>query len=244
MTLLLFILMSLSFAAATGFGVLALQLIREDRRRSAARVAALSAAIDGAAQADVSRQADLKVGPYGETRSEGEGRGSNVDADLRTRLMFGRAPGTPLKGRPLLKVAVAAVMALVIGIAAATSGGRRAAPPAATRAGSPLELMSMTSAREGRTLTVTGLVRNPPSGSEVRRVTAVVFAFDRAGGFVASGRAPLDFTVLDPDDESPFVVSIPNVGDVARYRVSFRTETGVIRHVDRRTAQSPLARSQ
>ena len=74
----------------------------------------------------------------------------------------------------------------------------------------------------------------------VARIAAVVFTFDRDGSFVTSARAPLDFTTLEPGDESPFVVTIPNVGDVGRYRVSFRTDAGVVRHVDRR-AQSQLA---
>ena len=42
-----------------------------------------------------------------------------------------------------------------------------------------------------------------------------------------------------PGDESPFVVTIPNVADVARYRVSFRTEAGTLRHVDRRADAAP-----
>jgi hypothetical protein len=65
---------------------------------------------------------------------------------------------------------------------------------------------------------------------------AVIFAFDRSGNFVASGRAPLEFVSLAPGDESPFRVSVPKIGDVGRYRVSFRTEAGVVRHVDRRRA--------
>jgi hypothetical protein len=139
-------------------------------------------------------------------------------------------------------------MAIVVVVVAAM-GGRDdgAARPAAVTAGesgAPLELMSMRHVRDGNTLTVTGLVRNPPDGFEARRVTAVVFAFDRAGSFVASARAPLDFTVLAPDDESPFVVTLSNVGDVARYRVSFRTESGLLRHLDRRAGQLQLAGNQ
>jgi hypothetical protein len=84
-------------------------------------------------------------------------------------------------------------------------------------------------------LVVTGLVRNPGS-APASSITAVVFAFDRAGNFLASGRAPLDDRRLDGGDESPFRVTIPNIGDVGRYRVSFRTEAGVVRHVDRRAA--------
>ncbi len=77
------------------------------------------------------------------------------------------------------------------------------------------------------TLTVTGLVRNPRRGAAANRVSPSSSAFDRHGDFVASGRAPLDFLALEPGDESPFLVTIPNVGDVGRYRVSFRTDAGV-----------------
>ena len=65
--------------------------------------------------------------------------------------------------------------------------------------------------------------------------TALLFGAD--GAFLASGGAPLDFTVLRPGDESPFVIDVPVTAPVARYRVGFRSEDGrVIGHVDRRTA--------
>ena len=61
--------------------------------------------------------------------------------------------------------------------------------------------------------------------------------FDSDGTFLASGRAPLDFTVLRPGDESGFVITVPVKAPVARYRVGFRNEDGhVIGHIDRRTA--------
>jgi hypothetical protein len=97
--------------------------------------------------------------------------------------------------------------------------------------------------RQGTTLTVSGLVKNPAGGAAVNSVTAVVFAFDRNGSFVASGRSPLDFSALAPGDESPFVVNVPNVSDVARYRVTFRSGNGVVRHIDRRTNQVQLAQA-
>jgi hypothetical protein len=103
--------------------------------------------------------------------------------------------------------------------------------------------MSMRYQRQGTTLRVSGLVKNPAAGGAVNGVTAVVFAFDHDGGFVASGRAPLDFSALAPGDESPFVVNVPNVSDVARYRVTFRSGNGVVRHIDRRTNQVQLAQA-
>ena len=97
--------------------------------------------------------------------------------------------------------------------------------------------------RKGTTLTVSGLVKNPASGVKVNGLTAVVFAFNSNGAFIASGRAPLDFSALAPGDESPFIVNVPNVTDVARYRVTFRSGDTVVRHIDRRSNQVQLAQA-
>jgi hypothetical protein len=107
----------------------------------------------------------------------------------------------------------------------------------------PLELVSLRQAREGETLTVSGMVRNPSGATDRRQVAAVVFLFDRKGSFVASGRAPLDYQALAPGDESPFVITVPGAADVSRYRVSFREGDDVLPHVDRREP-APVARQQ
>ena len=205
-----------ALVAAAAFGALAWRLLREERGRSAARIAALASAIDGAPPA----AASPAVGD-----------------------LFAPARSDAARGTPVIRLAVGIVMALVLIVAVAAGRGGRSgsdAPPAGA-GGAALELLSMRHLRDGDTLTVSGLVRNPREGGEITRVTAVVFAFDRAGTFVASGRAPLDFTTLDPGDESPFVVTVPKVSDVGRYRVSFRTDDGAVRHVDRRAEQSRLA---
>jgi hypothetical protein len=106
----------------------------------------------------------------------------------------------------------------------------------------PLELVSLRHERRGGRLAVTGLVRNPAAGAPVEKLAAVVFLFDRQGGFVTSARAEVDFTRLSPGDESPFVINIDASGAVARYRVSFRNEAGVVPHVDRR-GEEPVAAS-
>jgi hypothetical protein len=97
----------------------------------------------------------------------------------------------------------------------------------------PLELVALGHERDGDRLTVHGVVRNP-SGAEVDRLTAVVFVFNRDGGFLSSGRAAVASTALAPGGEAKFAVTVPNASDVARYRVSFRTDDRVVPHVDRR----------
>jgi hypothetical protein len=114
----------------------------------------------------------------------------------------------------------------------------RAATVAAAAA--PLELVSLRHERRGGRLAVSGLVRNPSSGSPVSKLTAVVFLFDQQGGFISSAKSDIDFVTLSPGDESPFVIAVDAPGSVARYRVSFRTDSGVVPHVDRR-AQEPIA---
>lgn len=215
MDVVLLTLTTLSLAAAAGFGALSWRVGVEERERSRARIAALSTAMGGA-DSSAAGQTRIAVG-------------SVVDR--------GRAEGdTALGGRPLIKFAAIGVMTIAI-IAGSLVGYRahESSAVAISNAPAPLELMSMRYQHEGTNLTVSGLVRNPAGGPSVIGVTAVVFAFDRNGSFVASGRAPLDFSALAPGDESPFVVTVPNVSDVARYRVSFRTGAGVVRHIDRRS---------
>jgi hypothetical protein len=159
--------------------------------------------------------------------------------------MFGRDPSTVVQGRPLLKLGVGFAMAVAIIVVIAMTGNRHEpAAIASTVTEQPpadaLELLSMRHQRVGNVLTVTGLVRNPGVTSP-GDIIAVVFAFDRDGGFVASGRAPLEFATIAAGDESPFRVTIPDIKDVGRYRVSFRTNSGVVRHVDRRQTKGVMS---
>lgn len=116
---------------------------------------------------------------------------------------------------------------------AATAGSVAAAP-------APLELVSLRHERRAGRLAVSGLVRNPAAGPPVSKLTAVVFLFDQQGGFISSAKSDIDFVTLSPGDESPFVIAVDAPSSVARYRVSFRTDSGVVPHVDRR-GQEPIA---
>jgi len=214
----LIVLTCASVAAAAAFGISAWRSRADEARRSAARVAALTAAIDGT-----------------EPPPPGLAGAAPAYEPVAATSMFATAAGAPVQGRPLLRTGVFAALAVAFLVVVAMANRNHTTPSAS--AGSPdamLELVSMQHTREGRTLTVKGLVRNPRAGVPRSKVSAVVSAFDRWGGFVASNHAGLDFTNLAPGDESPFVVTISNVSGVARYRVSFRTEVGTLRHLDRR----------
>jgi hypothetical protein len=259
MDVVLLTLTTLSLAAAAGFGFLSWRVGREQRQRDQARVAALATAMIGPSAVRVrdeaAPQSILRGFSEGGARGLGEAFPSEADAaeaQVAVGSVFDRAT-EGLRGRPAIKAAVigAMVVTIVIGaIIGARMSDKAAAsttPPhkeaIATNAPAPLELMSMRHQRQGTTLTVSGLVRNPSQGVAMNGVTAVVFAFDRTGAFLASGRAAVDFSALRPGDESPFVVNIPNVLDVARYRVTFRDGSGVVRHIDRRGNQVQLAQA-
>jgi len=82
---------------------------------------------------------------------------------------------------------------------------------------------------------VSGGEPHPLSGAARRADTdAVVFTFDRAGTLITSVRSALADTELRGGAESPFSVVIPGGAQVNRYRISFRTGSQVLPHVDRR----------
>ena len=220
-----------AIAGAGAAGWYAWRLRSEERRRSEARVAALANAIDAAEPAARALRARQAAG----TRADS---------------MFEPEHSAAAHGAPVIRIGIGIAMAVALLVAVAMSNRgvsgdstneTAATRPASAHSASPLELISMRHERAKDTLKVSGLVRNPRNGEAVSRVTAVVFVFNRAGAYVTSGRAALDFTTLEPGDESPFVVTIPDASDVGKYRVSFRTEAGVVQHLDRRGDQTRLA---
>ena len=201
-----------SLAVAVVMGVVAWRLTLEERRRAQARVAVLAADIHDEKASPV-HVSDLFV-------AEARPR---TNESLFSALAIG-----------------ALVVGSLIALTVVFTGGPRisqaAAPTDAERA-APLELIALGHERDGDDLIVRGVVRNPDSPGQagaVGLVTAVVVAFNQEGGLVASGHAPLDSARLASGVESNFAVRITGVGNVYRYRVSFRVDDRAIAHVDRR----------
>ena len=223
-------------AVAVAASIALFVAFRDERRRSQARVALLQ---QMAGRVERIAQVDVPPIDFDDLVAS--------DEPPATRPMFADGTAASPWGR---RFAAAAAVAVVVAIggyvlvprhspASVTSAAKAGSTPTA-----PLELLSLRDAQgEGR-LTITGLVQNPRAGAPLNRIVATAFVFGADGTFLASGRAPLDFSTLAPGDESPFVITIPVKGAVARYRVGFRSEDGqVIGHVDRRAAGT-LARSE
>ena len=234
-TLVLVTLLSLTLAAVmTG---LAWRLAREERRRSEARVAALAA--------EIAPRGEIGDLPLRDPRGTWDAGRTGAGQVAIASDMFAAARSVQPPSRFAAVIVAGAIVvgtaaALVVGLSGSHRDPARSAlvesgtSPAVSTEASPLELVALTHELHADRLTVRGVVRNPMSGADVYRLTAVVFLFSHDGVFVASGRAGVDAATLGPGAEAPFAVTIQGATDVGRYRVSFRTDNRVLPHVDRR----------
>ena len=266
MSVLLLIVTILSLAIALATSAIAWRVVRDERQRSAARVAALETDI----YAGISADGPPQVVP----RPRLQTRAAIAPSRSAVATVYSREPEVPdLQLRPerpssvdlfaaqvtrtrsrlsaiialaLFITGCAAAVAVVLGSAsrervesprtttvastAETATGTEAVVQAA-----PLELVALGQEREADRLTVRGVVRNPQSGQEGRNIAVVVFVFGHGGESVATGRAPIAAAVLAPGAESTFLVVVPGVSDVERYRVSFKSDDRIVPHIDRRS---------
>lgn len=230
-----------SLIVALVMSVTAWRLIRDEKRRSAARVAALSAAADAeAAMAFPPEPLTVRKAPWSSPPAAARVAEEPVVVTHATGFLGSTesAVDSGHRQRSLAMAAIALFVVLSGGVVWMMSGSRATAAAATTSSTAPLELISLSHQRQDDKLSISGLVRNPLGGKPVERLSAVVFLFDRMGTFITSSRASVDFLKLGAGDESPFVVSLDAPPTVARYRVSFRTDEGVIPHIDRRSASA------
>ena len=217
MTVMLVVVTFGALALAGGLAFYVLRLTRWERERSDARAAALAEA--------------LGTSPTFDLPAFAETSGTTV---IEASPMFGTAAGESHTWTR--RWLVPAVGALVVGavVTGVYAWNRPAAATASSTDPRPLELIALTHQRQGDALVVSGLVRNPVAGRPLAGLTAVAFTFNRQGTFLTSGRAVVDYPRLGAGEESPFSVTLPQTAAVSRYRVSFRTDAGVVSHVDRR----------
>ncbi len=221
-------LIALTFALGLAVVVLTtvtLYLVRLERRRSDARVAALASAIDN---------------PQWPAGVEDEGR-EEEEAVISPSAMSLVVPEVERPSRaPAFAIAALVIVALGTLLAVGMSGGSRASRHASAASARSIELVSMRHAMDGETLIVSGLVRNP-TATTTAALSAVVSVVGRDGRVIARGESQLDPTVLGPGKETTFRVTVPQVGDPGRYRLAFVNGSQIVPHVDRRTDLSRTA---
>src|SRR5215207_5049596 len=133
----LIVLTCASVAAAAAFGFSAWRSRTDEARRSAARVAALSSAIDG----------------FEPAASEPLVSAVPVTQPVAMTSMFATASGAAVEGRPLVKLGVFAALAGAFLVVVGVASRDHSAQPAVANSGEPtLELVSMNHTREGRAL--------------------------------------------------------------------------------------------
>ena len=272
----------ISLVVALVMSVSAWRLARDEKRRSAARVAALSIAasapsasgsyggrgpssdaIGFQARPAVTEKPAEKARPRApwapapsavETHARPATIATPVSAELPLQstsahremsyssgfLATASEPPRGNAGQRSLAIAASVLFVGLLGGLVFMMSSPRGTSAAAVGPNSPLELVSLRHERKHEKLAVSGLVRNPANGKPVARLSAVVFLFDKQGAFVTSAKTEVDFLKLGAGDESPFVVSLDAPTTVTRYRVSFRTDDGVMPHIDRR-GTTPLA---
>lgn len=240
MDMLMLVITGVSVLIAVAASVVAWRATDAERRRSAARVAALAAAADVTAErARLRERAPEAVDQPDDLHEFMPARAAEPPAiaTASTGALF----GTPVTdsgsgGRQHGLLAVAAVVFLLVGggsLVLFVSGRTPSATTAA--AGVPLELLALTHARPDGQLAISGLVHNPSDGIVVEQLDAHVRVFDAAGILIATRSAPVDVAALAPGADAPFTVTFGEASTAARYRVSFASRGTMLAHVDRRT---------
>jgi len=210
-----------STIVAIVMSVVAWRASSAERARSAARVDVLARAIDGERAAP---PLDLTL----RHRSE-PALSAPQPSGVGSRLGLSLAAGA-------FVVTAAAAAAIVFSSESPTASANPplAARPAAEGTPRSLELVSLDHERNGDTLVVHGVVRNPTGGLQHDGLAAVVTPIGPDGRALSSVRSPVDSPILAPGGQSTFAVTIQQAGGVGRYRVSFRSGDLIVSHVDKR----------
>ena len=206
----------MSLLMTLAMGVVTWRLVRDERRRSAARLAVLTSRLRE--QAGPGRPA---MSPLSEERE----RARPIERSEETGTMSWSWGLAGLAASGLVAIAVVAL--LPIGGAEKTT-----ATPV------PLELLALDHDRHDGELAITGTVRNPANGEPQPRLAVHATAFDDAGTVVATRRSLVSDGALAAGDESAFDVSLA-AETATRYRISFMIDEGTVPHLDRRAATAP-----
>lgn len=212
----------LSIALAITASIVAWKVVSEERRRSEARIAALSAEIRG---------------ERGQGPPPLDDAGHALASDI---FEAEREPATPSRTAAMVGAgafATGIMIAIFILMGNGSSAPVAAGGETVTSIAKGLELLALDHERQDNQLIVRGTLNNLPAQSESDSLTAVVVLLGPDGGLVASTRATITPDPHTQDADGTFSVMVPNASEIGRYRVSFRRHNQVVSYHDRRTAR-------
>lgn len=240
----------MSLALGGAMTLFAWNVIRQNRRREAARTALLAQmTFPGGMPRDAVPDPADAVGLF---RINEFPRESSVRAPP---LFSEPEPSGAASRRTAALAAVSVAFAIVVGTywwfasADTSSAAARSAAPASAAVASAttvsvpspvqtpprVELLSLSYRATPGAFLVTGQVRNPAGGAPLRDVIAVVEVMDEAGRVLMTVRAPLTRRALNAGEDAAFSATASKATNVARYRVEFQNAARVvIPHVDHR----------
>lgn len=202
----------LALLMTIGMGLITWRLVRHERRRSAARLAALAGELGELGEQSSSSVEPSTASPdLFQTRSEETGE--------RTRRLAG------------FGVAGAIVVTIVSVVLMLPTGPETESAP--EKPPLPVELLALTHEHQDGMLAISGTVRNPGDGLAEPHLMVMALALDADGDVIATGRAPLEQDGPAAGTESTFAVLLP-AEDATRYRISFLVEDTTVPHLDRR----------
>ena len=259
-----------SFAVAAAMTWFAGNIVRQNRRREAARVTLLSGlAFPDAAPVDSpASDVDLiasRALATDEFLSESESeiatpieRTTAIERATTIETLFLEPEKSGAGSRRLIALAaVCGVLTIAVGTYKVFSGD--GAPPASAAVTVPVpapaappvtapearvELLALDHASTPAGLVVTGRLRNPADGRSLHDVVAVVDVLDRTGRVLTTARASIGRATLNAGESSDFTVATAKTRDVARYRVVFHArERESVPQIDRRPS-TPTSQSE
>ena len=219
----------LSLLIAIAMGVVTWRLVREERRRSEARVAALAEELRRETSGD-SRHRDLPE-PDDPYPADPLPPDDEPAADIA---LFDPPPeSTSTPGGRLAALGLAAAVVVVALVAAFLAISRDGAERTVEEPRAPVELLALEHETQGTLLAISGSVRNPPDAPAAPGLAVVAMAFDDTGQMIASRRTEIAEPSLQPGSAAPFVVELPADG-ISRYRISFVLDEATVPHLDLR----------
>ena len=223
-----------SLGLGAAMTVFALTIVRQNRRREAARVVLLSGlAFPANVPADVAAD-DNRPFLADEFRRE--------PAIADEPLFQEPQPSGAASRRTMVVGSVFLIVMTGVGSYKWFAGANTRATPAARSVASAttvavtqsaeaaadprVELLALDHATTRTAFLVTGRVRNPVGSAPLHDAIAVVHLLDGAGRVLMTVRAPIKRNVLRAGDSSEFSAAAARATNVARYRVEFRGSDG------------------